>query len=192
MKQGEFFKVTTHANLGKGFEQALERAHSVYAVQKLAVMDKNPVEWRFTSRGQYEALKGARADLVAITNTGRFIKRVRSDVDFSGTAKTLDGRGISVQFDAKEVTRKSFPLANVEKHQVERLLLNEACGAIAGLMIHFSDLKRTFFVGATVVDQAFIAMLYKTEANLYRFWIVNKKGLRFRIPSSSSAIGIRF
>jgi recombination protein U len=171
-----------HANLGKIFEKILERTHQVYTLKRLADIDKNPIEWRFTSKSQYDVLRYQRADLVAITNTGRYIKRVKSDIDFSGTAKMSDGRGISIHFDAKEITRKSFPLANVQAHQVERLLSKQQCGAIAGLMIRFSDLERIFFVSATVVDAAMTAMLCQRGSKSIPLIDCEQKGIE--IPNT--------
>jgi recombination protein U len=140
------------AHLGRDFERMLEQAHEVYAVKKIADVKKNPTEWRYTNKTAYDKMRAYRADLVAITNTGRYIKRVKSNIDFSGVAG-----GRYVTFDAKQVSRQNFPLSNLYEHQLENLYFAEQCGAISGLMIHFTEYKRTFFVPAkyaqTVSDQ---------------------------------------
>jgi Penicillin-binding protein-related factor A, putative recombinase len=147
-----------HAHLGRNLEDLLDRTHSVYAVQKKANIEKNPVEWVYTSQSQYNTLRNNRADIVAVTNNARYIKRKKSDVDYAGVVAP-SGRFIT--FDAKETTGKSFPLSNVAEHQIQTLLKKAECGALAGLMIYFSDLDRLFFLEIDYVDAANIEMLYK-------------------------------
>lgn len=141
------------ANLGREFEQMLERTHDVYAELKLASMKKHPVEWKYTSAEAYNTLRSYRQDLAARTNTGRYIARIRSYIDFSGVA-----RGRFVAFDAKQVSRYNFPLVDLRSHQLARLVGAEQCGGIAGLMIRFTSYKRIFFVPALYVDQVNTAM----------------------------------
>jgi recombination protein U len=144
------------ANLGKEFEKLLEQAHSVYAVKRIADMKKNPVEWKYTSQETYEKTKHYRADITAKTNTGRYIIRAKSNVDFSGVAG-----GRYVMFDAKQVSRANFPLGDLAEHQLRTLCSAEQCGAIAGLMIYFSAYKRAFFVPASYVQKVSDQMLVK-------------------------------
>lgn len=145
-----------HTHLGREFERMLEQAHAVYAVKKMADVKKNPVEWKYISKSGYDKMKHYRQDFVAQTNTGRFIMRVKSNIDFSGVAG-----GRHVMFDAKQVSRMNFPLADLPEHQLRTLLFSERCGAISGLMIYFSTYKRTFFVPAGYVDRVGTQMLVK-------------------------------
>jgi recombination protein U len=136
------------SNLGKAFESMLERSHEVYAKQKIASMQKNPAEWKYTGPMAYYKMANHPKDLVARTNTGRFLTRVKSTIDFSGVAG-----GRYVMFDAKQVSRLNFPLSDLPEHQLSTLCFAEQCGAISGLMIHFSTYKRTFFVPARYVEK---------------------------------------
>ena len=136
------------SNLGKAFESMLERSHAVYATQKIAAMQKNPAEWKYTGPTAYYKMANHPKDLVARTNTGRFLTRVKSTIDFSGVAG-----GRFVTFDAKQVSRLNFPLSDLPLHQLSTLCFAEQCGAISGLMIHFSTYKRTFFVPAGYVER---------------------------------------
>lgn len=125
----------------------LERSHEVYATQKLAAMQRNPSEWKYTGPAAFDKMKNHHQDLVARTNTGRYLQRVKSTVDFSGVAA-----GRFVTFDAKQVSRLNFPLSDLPPHQLARLTFAEQCGALSGLMIHFTSLRRTFFVSASYVE----------------------------------------
>lgn len=140
--------VVNKAHLGREFEQMLEQAHEVYATQRIASVRKHPVEWRYTSGAAYDKMSGHRQDLVARTNTGRYLTRVKSNIDFSGVAA-----GRHVAFDAKQVSRLNYPLDNLPEHQLNTLLAVAECGAIAGLMIYFSTYERAFFVPANYVDR---------------------------------------
>jgi recombination protein U len=144
------------AHLGRDFERMLEQAHAVYAARKIADVKKNPAEWKYTNQQAFEKMRAYRADLVARTNTGRYIKRVTSNVDFSGVAA-----GCYVMFDAKQVSRHSFPLSDLPEHQLQTLFFAEQCGAVSGLMIHFTSHRRTFFISAGYVNQVATDMLVK-------------------------------
>lgn len=135
------------SNLGKEFEAMLERSHAVYATQRIAAMQKNPSEWKYTGPMAYDKMKNHPKDLVARTNTGRYLTRVKSTIDFSGVAG-----GRFVTFDAKQVSRLNFPMSDLPPHQLATLTFAEQCGAISGLMIHFASLGRTFFVSASYVE----------------------------------------
>ncbi|HEY8560474.1 MAG TPA: Holliday junction resolvase RecU [Pyrinomonadaceae bacterium] len=149
-------KSANHAHLGRDLEDLLSRTHEYYRARGMADMEKNPVEWKYISKFEYDKLKAARADIVAVTNNNRYIKRVKSDVDFAGV-----GYGRYFTFDAKETAEKNLPLSRVAEHQLRTLLKKEQCGGVAGLMILFSSVNRLFFVPASVVDAATVEMLYK-------------------------------
>lgn len=148
---------TNKAHLGREFEALLEEAHAIYAAQRIASVRKHPIEWRYTGQVAYAKMAGHRQDIVARTNTGRYITRVKSNIDFSGVAG-----GRHVAFDAKQISRLNYPLDNLPEHQLETLTMAEACGALSGLMIYFSNYGRAFFVPASFVDRTFKEMLFDT------------------------------
>ena len=149
-------KSATHSGRGREFEQMLNSTHRFYAFSGLAAIKQNPVEWKYCDRRTFDFLKNSGGDLVAQTNSGRFIKRVKSQVDFSGVA-----RGRHYEFDAKQTQGKSLPMANVERSQIRHITDAAACGAVAGLMIYFTDLKRVFFLRAEFVGECVENMLFK-------------------------------
>lgn len=72
---------------------------------------------------------------IILTNKGLIAKK--STVDYTGTIKG----GKSIAFDAKETLSKtSFPLANIEDHQLAYLDFQQNLGGIAFFMIHFKSL----------------------------------------------------
>lgn len=171
------------ANLGKAFEMDLERTHQFYQVKKLASIDRNPVEWRYTSPQTYNKYANSRGmdRLVARTASGSHLIKAASDIDYSGVAK-----GRAVAFDAKETSTKNFPLGNVELHQVNALLNKARCGSIAGLMIRFTSVKRVYFVPVAVVDEAIIKMQF--HGGRKSLSLAECAGLGLEIPVSQNLI----
>lgn len=99
---------------------------------------------------------------IIITSKGLVAKQ--STVDYTGT---LNG-GKSIAFDAKETRSKtSFPLANIEEHQLAYLSFQQKLGGIAFFMIHFKTVYP---------DQAFI-----TPVSLIKKYH-NVDGMRKSIP----------
>ena len=150
-------KHISHSNLGKELEDALNRTHHRYAIQKLAHIKQNPKKWAYSAKAKYDYLiKIGAGGCVARTSDGKYLQAKKSDVDFSGNVGSHH-----IAFDAKQTKGKSFPLRNVERHQVEQLLLTEQTGAVSGLMIWMSDVHKVFFVKASTVEKAIIEMLFK-------------------------------
>lgn len=149
-------KVVSHSNLGKELEDALNRTHHRYAMQRVAHVSQNPKNWAYTSKEKYDYLKQTVKSVVAQTADGKYLQAKKSNIDFSGNAGARH-----VAFDAKQTKGKSFPLKNVERHQIEKLLLTEQSGGIAGLIVWLSDVHRVFFVSASMLDKAVIEMLFK-------------------------------
>jgi recombination protein U len=150
-------KHVSHSNLGKELEDALNRTHYLYAIQKTAHILQNPKTWVYTNKAKYDYLTSTGAGAtVARTGDGKYLQAKKSNVDFSGNVGAMH-----VAFDAKQTKGKSFPLKNVERHQIEKLLLTEQTGAIAGLIVWMSDISRVFFIRAAMLNDAVIEMLYK-------------------------------
>lgn len=140
-----------HGGLGKDFEAALDATHHLYRVQKRADIERNPVEWRYIGKAEFDKLSqiSALRPNLAQTLDGRCIQRVKSDVDYGG-----GGNGRFFKFDAKDTRGKSIPLANFKPHQIQNLAQSERCGNLAGFMLRFSDLNRVFFLKASFVEKA--------------------------------------
>lgn len=79
--------------------------------------------------------------MLARTDDGKYLMRVKSDVDFVG-----GGRNYSIAFDCKETSANRFPLTNIESHQMHKLRDRARCGIIAGIMLKFTKYQRLFFI----------------------------------------------
>lgn len=138
------------SNLGRAFETELERSHQYYAVKKLAAVQKNPHSWVFITGQRYrQSLSKGMASLLAKTETGGFMMRSKSDVDYSGTIKG----GRSITFDAKATNDTSIALTRFAAHQLDILCADEALGALAGFMCKFAAAGRVFWLPASYVRQ---------------------------------------
>ena len=147
-----------HSNLGRDFERELETAHDIYRIRGIADIRKIPHVWTFISAKEYLKLKTKLpASMLAQTNDGKFLQRTKSDVDFVG-----GGRDFHLALDAKSITGKRFPMDKLSPHQLEKLLSRTKCGAVAGLLIKFSDEDRGFFVSADYLRRR-SEMLFKAQ-----------------------------
>jgi recombination protein U len=96
---------------------------------------------------------------ILYTNKGMIVKQ--STVDYVGIIKG----GTFVAYDAKETESKtSFPLANMEQHQIEYLRFVKNLGGLAFFLIHFKNLYK---------DKMFI-----TPLSLVTHYYDNKEGRR--------------
>jgi len=87
---------------------------------------------------------------IIITRKGLVAKQ--STVDYTGTLKG----GKSIAFDAKETRSKtSFPLANIEEHQLAYLQFQQKLGGIAFFMIHFKTMypEKAFITPLSLIEK---------------------------------------
>lgn len=145
-------KATNHANRGKEFENELKATHEFYLLRGLADIVQNPNAWDFCNANLFNAIATKNPHGVAKTAAGSTIRRIKSNVDFSG-----GGNCRTFIFDAKQTTGQSFPLAKVEEHQIVRLRRSAKCGNTAGLMIKFSELDRVFWIDADTLEERYTA-----------------------------------
>lgn len=107
--------MVNYRNRGKWFEKAIEQTNTVYKRKGLAIVDKiaTPINYNpRTKKAFYES---------------------KSTVDFIG----CDSTGQMIAFDAKEVSGKSLPFANIQQHQIDYLLNVNKLGARAFFLIFF-------------------------------------------------------
>lgn len=121
-------KPTIHGNRGMGLEMLVGYANEQYASEGIATIQKVPT-----------SVKVTRIDKGRIKD-GFFEKD--STVDFIGVY-----RGVAVAFDAKSTNEKtSYPLAGIEKHQMEFMERWEKNGGRAFFLIELVDRQETYFV----------------------------------------------
>lgn len=79
--------------------------------------------------------------------TGRGLVFAQSTVDYSGLYKNAAGISIPIAFDAKETKNKtSFPLANIEDHQILFLDFWARLGGDSFFLIHFTTPDKVYKV----------------------------------------------
>lgn len=163
MKSAEYLnlfgdKQTSHANLGKDFEDALEIVHRrLYATNKTGFIQKNNLDWVYTSKENIDnALAAGKLSPAQCAKTldGRYLVSKQTKPDFEGGI-LFDWVKLAthILFDAKQTKGKSISLTNLKNHQIETLALAQMCGSLSGFMVHFSDVDRVFFLSALSVRQ---------------------------------------
>lgn len=119
-------------NRGKYFEEMIDLTNATYNNKGQAVITKIPTPW------QVQRKYNAYTRQYQIANA---FPQSKSTVDFGGTALSY-----SIWFDAKVTKKKSFPLINIHKHQIDYLKKVHEQGGKAFLLIHFELFKTTWLL----------------------------------------------
>ena len=118
-----------YANRGKSLETLIEHANEQYKAKGLALVQKVATPWTVIRRGK------------AIVSA---FPSEKSTVDFIGAMKHLKFT-VPIAFDAKECHEKTrFPLANIEKHQINFLWGWEQQGGESFLIIEMTALSKIY------------------------------------------------
>lgn len=144
--QQTLFPVAAHSGRGLEWERELEAVHHWYRLQGWADIVKNPCEWIFIGEREYSTLLIENPSLVACCGDQRKIKRIQSDVDYSGGGSGCLGVPFSICFDAKMCAGDKISIANFRPHQIHRIRQSARCGVIAGFMVRFNQFDRVFFI----------------------------------------------
>lgn len=131
----EYTSEVNYKNRGMNLEDDLNSTNKYYLINDLAVIYKKPTPITIT-KVDYKSREDA------VIKEAYF--KTPSTTDYNGIYK-----GKYIDFEAKETTQdKFFPLRNIHKHQIEHLrkILNH--GGIAFLIIRFSKLNKTYYIGA--------------------------------------------
>jgi recombination protein U len=122
------------ANLGKAFEDLINYAIAMELQRSAgALVFKVPTPWKVQRR--FNPYTGKKEIISAFPES-------KSTVDYIGMFR---GRGLA--FEAKSTENKSsFPLSNIEQHQLDFLSEWQQRGGISFLLIHFTLYNRTFFI----------------------------------------------
>jgi penicillin-binding protein-related factor A (putative recombinase) len=161
--------VADHSNLGADWENQLETTHEWYARQRIADVRKVPHSWALIPENEYRKLQlKLPKSMLAQTDDGKFMQRMKSDVDFTGGGHLggtsrggaiVGGRRFSICFDAKQTKDNKFPLGNIEEHQILRLKTRSRCGWVSGALVLFTQFDRAFFISADYLDIRYTRML---------------------------------
>lgn len=121
-----------YSNRGMNLESDLNDTNSYYLNNNIAVIYKKP-----TPITIHKVNYKSRTD--AVITEARF--KIPSTTDYNGIYK-----GKYIDFEAKETTKNSFPLANIHKHQINHLIKVYEHGAIAFLIVRFTKEGKTFLL----------------------------------------------
>lgn len=124
-------KSTNYSNRGMDLENELNETNNYYLINNIAIIYKKPTPITIT-KVHYPSRNEA------VIKEAYF--KTPSTTDYNGIYK-----GKYIDFEAKETKNKSFPLANIHKHQIEHLQKIEEHGGISFLIVRFT-LKNTTFL----------------------------------------------
>lgn len=137
---------------GMVLENSVEQTNNVYRQKGLALIDKVPTPWNV----QYNKRTG---------QVYKAFPQKKGTVDFVGVS-----HGRAIAFDAKNTNNTtSFPLKNIEQHQVDYLLNHRDQGGISFIIIAFAKHQEHYFLPIN---------------DLHSWWIMKDRGGRKSIPYS--------
>lgn len=135
---------------GMALEELIEFTNIVYKNKGLALVDKIPTDWSVHYDKKTRKVKTA-------------YPKKKGLVDFIGISHSR-----SIAFDAKSTTsRTSFPLSNIEQHQIDYLLKHKDQGGISFFIVEFTKYVEHYYLP---IDKA------------NEWWINMKSGGRKSIP----------
>ena len=124
------------ANRGMSLEEDINLSNDYYRDMGIALINKRPTPINIV---KVDYSKGARI-------TDAYFEK-QSTTDYNGVYK-----GRYIDFEAKNTKSKtSFPLSNIEKHQIEHLKMVLEQGGIAFFIIQFQSLNQVFLLDAKYV-----------------------------------------
>lgn len=124
------------ANRGMDLENDINLSNEYYRNKHIALITKRPTPINIV---KVDYTKGARI-------TDAYFEK-QSTTDYNGVYK-----GRYIDFEAKNTKSKtSFPLSNIEKHQIEHLKMVLEQGGIAFFVIQFQSLNQVFLLDAKYV-----------------------------------------
>ena len=128
-------KNTIYSNRGMNLEHELNETNNYYLINDIAVIYKKPTPITITKVDYPSRVE-------AVIKEAYF--KVPSTTDYNGIYK-----GRYIDFEAKETKNKSFPLANIHKHQIEHLNKIVQHGGISFLIVRFTLKNTTFLLETT-------------------------------------------
>ena len=141
---------TTRGLRGSTLEEMINLTNEAYRAKKLALIQKVPTP-----------INPLRLNNADRTITLAYFEQ-KSTVDYIGAVQ-----GIPVCFDAKETGRKSLPIQNIHKHQIEFMDDFQTQKGVAFLIVHFNFTGEYF---------------YLPFETLKKFWNEAQNGSRKSIP----------
>lgn len=121
-----------YGNRGMNLESDINLTNEYYLNNDIAVIYKKPTTITI-NKVDYPSRRDA------VIKEAHF--KIPSTTDYNGIYK-----GKYIDFEAKETSNISFPLANIHKHQIEHLHKIIAHGGIGFIIVNFSKKEKTFLL----------------------------------------------
>ena len=149
------------ANRGMDLENDINLSNEYYRDQHIALINKRPTPINIV---KVDYSKGARI-------VDAYFEK-QSTTDYNGVYK-----GRYIDFEAKNTKSKtSFPLSNIEKHQIEHLKMVLEQGGIAFFVIQF-ELHREVYL----LDASYVISFYEHgERKSIPYEIFKEKGIKIK------------
>lgn len=126
---------TNYGNRGMNLEEDLNETNQYYLLNDIAIIYKKPTPITIV-KVDYKSREDA------VIKEAYF--KTPSTTDYNGLYK-----GKYIDFEAKETTNNNFfPLRNIHKHQLDHLRKIINHNGIGFLIIRFSKLNKTYYIGA--------------------------------------------
>ncbi len=122
----------SYGNRGIDLEDSINATNEYYRLNDIAIIYKKPTPITI-NKVDYPS----RID--AVIKEAHF--KIPSTTDYNGIYK-----GKYIDFEAKETKLKSFPLANIHKHQIEHLNRIVKHGGIGFIIVSFTSLDKVFLL----------------------------------------------
>ena len=127
-------KEVYHGNRGMALEDDINTTNEYYLQNNIAVIHKKPTPITIKKVDYPSRLE-------AVIREAYF--KIPSTTDYNGIYK-----GKYIDFEAKETRHSYFPLANIHKHQIEHLKKIIKHVWIGCIIVRFSALSETYYLGA--------------------------------------------
>lgn len=149
------------SNRGMNLEENINLSNEWYVDKGIALITKRPTPINIV---KVDYSKGARI-------TDAYFEK-QSTTDYNGVYK-----GKYLDFEAKNTKSKtSFPLSNIEKHQIIHLKRVIEQGGIAFFIIQFQELGKVYLLDASFV----IEFWEKSERKSIPFSVFEKEGIEIK------------
>lgn len=126
--------IINYGNRGMNLENDINLTNEYYLNNDIAIIHKKPTPITI-NKVDYPSRKDA------VIKEAHF--KIPSTTDYNGIYK-----GRYIDFEAKETSKESFPLANIHKHQIEHLRKIVAHGGIGFLIVNFTKKDSIFLINS--------------------------------------------
>ncbi len=153
----QYQKEISHGNRGMALEDDINETNKYYLNHNIAVIHKKPTPITIRKVDYPSRIE-------AVIKEAYF--KIPSTTDYNGIYK-----GKYIDFEAKETRHNYFPFANIHQHQIEHLKKIVQHGGIGFIIVRFTKLKETYYLGA---DELFSFLENSKRKSIPKEYFVNQ------------------